>query len=294
MVALSSALLGLATVLQAPQPPAAATEAYPFAAPLPSCVLQRYDWARHVVMPPNAARRSLDPASPRGSQVHKFGTDNRHHGQDAAATAFVDTFLADAIPLTTDAHTVLFGALLALEAWPNGFAIDLGAGVGRSSNLIAAVFSRNVVLALDTYAGLPFLWRRTDTGDFPIGTFAPRSTAGGDRQPPFPTLDNVLAVKGLFIDTLPKILPAMAGIPLALVHVDSDVYASAIDGLTPLLPLLRVGTVLIFDEFYNFAGWEDGEYRAFLELIQGRGFGVRAVAYNAYHQQVVLQITQLP
>ncbi|MDR3117030.1 MAG: TylF/MycF family methyltransferase [Puniceicoccales bacterium] len=293
MVTLSAALLGLASILQLP-PPAGATEPSPFVAPLPSCVLQRYDWARHVVIPPNASKRSLDPAGPRGSQVHKFGTHNRHYSEIPASAAFVDTFLSDAIPLTTDAHIMIFGALLALEAFPDGIAIDLGSGVGKSSNLLGAVFSRSTVYALDTYTGLPYVWKRGDLGDMPIGTFAPKSASDTGRQPPFPLLDNVVAVKGLFSETLPQLLPAIGPAPLALVHIDSDLYASAVEGLTPLLPLLRVGTVLIFDEFYNYPGAEEDEFRAFRELIQGRGFGFRAVAYNAYHQQVIIQITQLP
>jgi hypothetical protein len=293
MVSLSAALLGIATVFQVPSPNGA-VEPPPFAAPLPPCVLQRYDWARHVVMPPNASQRSLDPAGPRGSQVMKMGTANRHYSQDPEAAAFVAEFLTDAVPLTTDAHTLLFGALLALETFPDGIAVDLGSGVGKASNLLGAVFARSAVFAFDTFTGLPYVWKRGDVGDMPVGTFGPRAAADDARQPPFPLLDNVVAVKGLFADTLPQLLPVLASAPLALVHVDSDLYASAVEGLTPLLPLLREGTVLIFDEFYNFSDWEEGEFQAFRELIQGGGFGFRVVAYNAYHQQVVIQITELP
>jgi hypothetical protein len=205
---------------------------------------------------------------------------------------FASDFMPNAVPMTADSHVLLYGALVALANFPDGVAVDLGAGVCKSSNLIGAVFAHSRVFACDTFSGLPYEWVRGDH-NFAVGTFAPRH-ATGDAQPPFPILDNVIAVKGSFKDTIPQIVPLIGDHPLALVSIDSDTYQSAIDGLGPLLPLLRVGTVLVFDEFYNYTGFESGEYRAFMELIVGNGFEYSPLAFNAYHQQVAIQITGIP
>jgi hypothetical protein len=135
-------------------------------------------------------------------------------------------------------------------------------------------------------------WNRNDK-IFPAGTFAPRGEQR-DGQPPFPLLDNVVAVKGEFKDTIQQLTPIIGDRPLALIHIDSDTYQSAIDGLAPLIPLLNVGTVLVFDEFYNYDGFEDGKFRAFAELIIDGGFYYTVLAFNEQHQQVVIQITGLP
>jgi hypothetical protein len=260
--------------------------------PLPWCVLQRYDWSSYVVMPPNANGRSLDHTSPRGAQMNKFGTADTDYVENPEAVQFVGDFMPDAVPFTADTHALLYGALVALANFPDGVAVDLGAGVFKSSNLIGAVFAHGVVFACDTFTGLPYEWKLGNT-NFSVGTFAPKC-CDSERQPPFPTLDNVVAVKGQFKDTVPCLVPMIGNRPLALVHIDSDTYQSAIDGLTPLLPILRVGTVLVFDEFYNYEGFEDGEYRAFLDLIVAGGFGYAPLAFNRQHQQVVIQITSLP
>ncbi|MDR1433485.1 MAG: class I SAM-dependent methyltransferase [Puniceicoccales bacterium] len=260
--------------------------------PLPECALQRYDWNEHVVMPPNAKSRSLDHTSPCGAQVNKFGTRDSDYMKNSQSVQFVASFMPNALPVTADTHALLYGALVALANFPAGVAVDLGAGVLKSSNLLGSVFAHGTVFACDTFSGLPEAWERGDV-NFPAGTFAPKIAPVG-LQPPFPTLDNVIAIRGKFIDTIPQLLPVLKNYQLALVHIDSDTYQSAVDGLEPLLPLLRVGTILVFDEFYNYDDFENGEFRAFMDLIDGNGFKYTPLAFNAHHQQVVIQIVGLP
>jgi hypothetical protein len=243
-------------------------------------------------MPPNAAGRSLDHFAKRGAQVNKFGTADHDYAKNSDAVAFVSEFMPNAIPLSADSHVLLYGALVAFANFPDGVAVDLGAGVCKSSNLLGSVFVRGAVFACDTFSGLPYEWERRDMR-FPIGTFAPKHSPKGN-QPPFPILDNVIAVKGEFKNTIKEIIPVIGDRPLALVHIDSDTYQSAVDGLTPLLPLLRVGTVLVFDEFYNYDGFEAGEYSAFMDVVVAKGFKYTPLAFNAQHQQVVIQISELP
>jgi hypothetical protein len=288
----SAVLFGLAAICNAPIPPSAQMESFSFATALPACALQRYDWSRYIVMPPKTQQRMLEPDAPRGSQVNRFATANHYYGDSPKAVAFVQAFMPSAISLCTDSHTLLYGALLALATSPDGVAIDLGANVFKSSNLIGSVFSQNTVFACDTFSGLPLAWIPNESL-FPAGTYALRVPLE-DRQPPFPVLDNVIILRGPFSETVKELVPLLAETPVALIHINSLSYENAVDGLRPLLPLLRVGTVLAFDTFYNYPNYEKGEYRAFTELIANNGFKFVPVAYNAYHQQVVIQITRLP
>ena len=51
------------------------------------------------------------------------------------------------------------------------------------------------------------------------------------------------------------------------VHVDSDLYSSATTILTALVHWLVPGTVIVFDEYFNFPAWELHEYKAFREFV---------------------------
>lgn len=91
----------------------------------------------------------------------------------------------------------------------------------------------------DSFAGLPEDWN----GDYRRGHFDT-----GGRLPP--TDDRrVQFVVGLFQDTLPDFIAGFKTDNRIIVHIDCDLYASALYCLTRLDPVLPQGTILIFDEF---------------------------------------------
>lgn len=47
------------------------------------------------------------------------------------------------------------------------------------------------------------------------------------------------------------------------------------------------GTIILFDEFYNYTGWEHGEYKAFSEFIAATG---KSFSYLGYGQEQVAVI----
>ena len=54
------------------------------------------------------------------------------------------------------------------------------------------------------------------------------------------------------------------GVKASVVYVDCDLYESTRDVLAFIAPFLRDGTVICFDDFYNYRGRSDlGEQRAF-------------------------------
>lgn len=93
----------------------------------------------------------------------------------------------------------------------------------------------------DSFEGLPEDWHDGKEK----GTF---STSGKE-----PTIDDprVRFVVGWFQDTLPSFLASYAPRNRLVVHNDSDLYSSTLYCLTIMDSVLRAGTIVIFDDFYD-------------------------------------------
>jgi O-methyltransferase len=80
-------------------------------------------------------------------------------------------------------------------------------------------------------------------------------------------LDQVRLVKGFFEETCTEeTARSLALRHIAVVHVDSDLYSSARTALDFCTPYFRDGSVVIFDEWFQFHGSPNhGEQRAFKE-----------------------------
>lgn len=157
-----------------------------------------------------------------------------------------------------------------------GMALEFGVYTGTTLKIIAA--SRDgAVYGFDSFDGLPEDWR---TG-FASGTF------GVDAPPEVPGADLVV---GLFDESLPGFLAAHPG-PVDLLHVDADLYSSAVTVLEQVGPRLRPGSVVVFDEFFNYPGWEAHEARAWAEYVAAHDVAFRYEAYTLDNEQVVVRLT---
>ncbi|HXE28270.1 MAG TPA: TylF/MycF/NovP-related O-methyltransferase [Stellaceae bacterium] len=90
----------------------------------------------------------------------------------------------------------------------------------------------------DSFEGLPLDWNDKN----PKGTFS----VGG--QPPSIDDDRVRFVKGWFDQTLPMFLRDYMPQGKLWIHIDGDLYSSAIQVLALLNPYIRPGAVIVFDE----------------------------------------------
>ena len=109
-------------------------------------------------------------------------------------------------------------------------------------------------VGFDTFTGLPETWNAR----YPAGHFDTRGLTP-------PTIDRrVSFVAGLFQETLAHFLASYdrAGRQV-VVHIDCDLYASALFCLTRIDPLLVAGSLLIFDEFGDVLH----EFRAFTDYL---------------------------
>jgi predicted O-methyltransferase YrrM len=165
----------------------------------------------------------------------------------------------------------------ALELAPDGgMALEFGVFAGRSLRVIAEVRGGREVYGFDSFQGLPEDYR----SHVREGAFA---------VPEPPSVPGAELVVGWFDDTLPGFLEAHPG-PVDLLHVDGDLYSSAVTVLEQVGPRLQPGSIVIFDEFFNFPGWEEHEFRAFQEWLAKSGATVAYEAYTVNNEQVVVRV----
>jgi hypothetical protein len=80
----------------------------------------------------------------------------------------------------------------------------------------------------------------------------------------------------LFEETLPGFIEKHAG-PIAFMHIDCDLYSSTRVVFDHLAERIVPGTVILFDEYFNYPGWQFGEYKAFQELVRDRNLGYKII-----------------
>jgi len=160
-----------------------------------------------------------------------------------------------------------------------GLVLEFGVATGRTIRHIARLAAREVH-GFDSFEGLPETWR---TG-FGPGKFRQSLPA----VPP-----NAILRKGWFSETLPPFLAGNAG-PVALLHVDCDLYSSTAFVLEALRGRIVKGSVIVFDEYLNYPGWKQHEHRAFQEFVAKTGLKFRFDSFVPSHQQVCVVVTGAP
>jgi predicted O-methyltransferase YrrM len=158
-----------------------------------------------------------------------------------------------------------------------GMVLEFGVGAGSSLLALSETFTDRLIVGFDSFEGLPEDWR---TG-FEKGFFS-------DVQ--IPTNINAKLVRGWFADTLKEFLDSEKD-KVALVHLDADLYSSTSYVLEMLTERIQVGTVMVFDEFFNYPGWENHEARAFEEWLLKSEVKVEYLSYVPRHEQLAVRVT---
>jgi hypothetical protein len=188
---------------------------------------------------------------------------------------YIDRHMRDVDSVGTG-FEVLSRAVSEADLHGHHLVLEFGVFSGRSINHIASQ-CKTQVFGFDSFEGLPERWR----DGFPRGTF---------RVPHPPRVrPNVTLVKGWFDESLPGFLANHDGM-VGLLHVDCDLYSSTNTVLTALADRIGVGCVIVFDEYFNYPGWENGEYRAFQEFIARTGLKYEYLVFNSSHEQVAVRI----
>lgn len=192
----------------------------------------------------------------------------------AETADYIQTNMAEAIGYYSG-KKVLEHALRLVP--PAGHLVEFGVYRGGSINLIARHFPDRVVHGFDSFHGLPHDWHgwRDPKGKFSLHGRPPR------------VRPNVKLHVGLFEETLPAWLERNLGV-IGFAHVDCDLYSSAKTVLDLISPRIGPGSVLVFDEYFNFPFWRDHEFRAFQDVAERAALKYRYTAYARTQVGVVV------
>jgi hypothetical protein len=109
--------------------------------------------------------------------------------------------------------------------------------------------------------------------------------------PGLPSLrSNARPRKGWFKDSLPRFRAQQPEV-LSFARLDADLYAATKDVLDRLGDRIAPGTLLQFDEYMNYPGWQDGEYKAFQDFVLRRQAEFRYVGFA--NGQAAVRITRI-
>ena len=160
----------------------------------------------------------------------------------------------------------------------DGDVLECGVFHGRSLNLLARWTNRQCH-GFDSFQGLPEAWSLQE----PAGAY---STNGAK-----PTLlsDNITLHEGWFEDSLPEFSNSLQK-PIALLHIDCDLYSSTKTVLTHLLPHLQPGSLIVFDDYAGYPEWREHEYKAWQEVLTEQSINATLEAAVMLGRSVVFKL----
>lgn len=210
--------------------------------------------------------------------VHTGRRDLRRAGELEAtlqSAALVKERMPTAKPFKSPRLTLEHALTLAPGG---GMALEFGVYTGSTLEVVAHARDRQQVYGFDSFQGLPEAWRP----GFPAGYFTL------DNLPDVPGAELVV---GAFADTLPGFVAGHRG-PVDFLHIDCDLYSSTATVLEYVGPLLRPGSIVVFDEYFNYPGWPEHEHRAWEEYVAQSGLRFEYVAYTINDEQVVVKVSR--
>lgn len=192
----------------------------------------------------------------------------------ASAADFVTAHMPHVLSFYT-AKEVLWHCLARLPG--EGQILEFGVFRGGTIGYMARTRPEREIHGFDTFEGLPAGWPGMgyDAGAFSAGGRVPRVAR------------NVRLHKGLFDVTLPAWI-AENDRPVALIHIDCDLYSSTRTVFDLLRDRITPGLIIVFDEYFGYPGWERGEHRAFCDLIRDTGLGFEYLCHA--RQQVAVRM----
>lgn len=160
----------------------------------------------------------------------------------------------------------------------SGLVLEFGVATGRTLNQFAHWLPNDTVYGFDGFQGLPEDW----TSRMRKGFFA-RSNLPRVRN-------NCELVVGWFDRTLPNFVRQFACRPIKLLHVDCDLYSSTVTILDNLRHNIVPGTVIVFDEYINYPGWQLDEFRAWQEFVTKHKIDYEYIGRVSRHQKVAVRV----
>tara|TARA_B100000989_G_scaffold292802_1_gene269265 strand:+ start:605 stop:1354 length:750 start_codon:yes stop_codon:yes gene_type:complete len=156
--------------------------------------------------------------------------------------------------------------------------LEFGVFNGDSLNLFADNL-RTKIYGFDSFEGLKEDWLGTSLqkGFFNLYGKIPKLR------------NNAIPIKGWVQDTLLEFLKSNTN-KINFIHMDLDTYDSCKYVLEKIKPQLTDNCIILFDELYNYGGWENGEVKALEETFAKNEY--KFLAFGANSQQAVIQLVK--
>lgn len=148
----------------------------------------------------------------------------------------------------------------------DGLYLEFGVFKGDSIRYLGKNLPDKIIYGFDSFEGLPEAWVNHSEGAF---------TREG-KLPKVP--DNVSLCKGYFEDSLPHWASNNTG-DIAFLHVDCDLRSATQTIFDTLADQVVPGTVILFDDYFNFPSWEQDGHAVFTSFIEDKGCKVNYLGY---------------
>jgi len=189
---------------------------------------------------------------------------------------FVESNLTG-IPSFKNKYQLLNHAINYIDKNSNGIICEFGVYQGGTISFIAKKLFSRQIYGFDSFEGLPESWNFLEKGAFKMS-----------QLPKVPK--NVELIKGWFDDTLPVFQAKTSKESIDFFHIDSDLYSSAKMTFKTFYSQFKIGSVIVFDEFFNYPGWKSGEAKAFFEFIDESKFGYQYLGYCNNSEQLAIML----
>lgn len=201
------------------------------------------------------------------------------HLLDRAVKVGPDRYTAEKRSLMFSHENRLAGIDTALSLAKPGTIAEFGVYRGATAHYLLAHGNPDRLVLFDSFDGLPEDWSM----GFKKGHFKVE-----DLEIPRFDDQRVQIVRGLFSETVDS-WPHVFDRQISLIHIDADLYSSCCTVLGGIQPYIGPGTVILFDEFFGYEGWEDGEFRAFAEFVERTSMKY-SIPYRTHYMQAVVVI----
>jgi len=213
-------------------------------------------------------------------QIHDALDYSRHHPYTAVQKQAYDStakFVMETCPKAIACRSPKNLMSLALSRTTiEGEILEFGVWKGASIKYIAKNFPNKTIHGFDSFEGLPESWVHNDAGTFTLDGKLPKVPS------------NVTLHKGWFEDTLPG-WAATNKNNLAFLHVDCDLYSATKTIFDLLGNSIVPGTVIIFDDYFNFPNWENDGHAVFTEFLKNSPHSANYIGYCFKELAVVIE-----
>ena len=159
--------------------------------------------------------------------------------------------------------------------------LEFGVFRGETINFYSNILNNVDFYGFDSFEGLPEDWKGYNVSKKTFDTcgYIPNVNK------------NVHLIKGYFDKSLPIFLNEHLNRDIIFMHIDCDLYSSTKTVFDNVYNRLIIGSVIVFDEYYNYPNWKNHEYKAFQEFCKKYEVKYEYIGFS--YQQAAVKIIEI-